>query len=555
MRRITLLMILVLLMIIVIISLVYYLNVEIVLTDSSNAYYVANDGSDSNDGFSPDTPWRTIGKVNSELKDGVVNQGDDIYFNRGDTFDDAQLQIRTGGNSTDPMMIGAYGSGAKPIFNRASGSLIYCNWAVDNVTFQSLNLTENTASFAINFDNGCSISDIHFWDMESYNTGSSLILRNCDGYKIENSTFFPNNSGKHGVCIGVGASNGIIRNCTMHDCKDGVNLHFGIVESNSVGDNHLIENVTVYNTGEEPFDIVGGTYCENVYIKNCEVYNGDHSVTVGHGQSNVMIDNLYIHDMDTANCLSITKTQDVTIRNCVFQNWTSGDNGIAKSGTGATDNIIIYNNDFVSNGNSDHIQINNANVDGFIVKNNIFYSTESTSPNLFLNLISPATLSNIDSNWSYNIWWRGDGGSGDDTWWIDADGTYDFTEWSNNAEVYNDIRTDPKLTDPANGDFTIGSDSPAIDAGDWLTTTNGGGTGTTITVHEANYFCDGFGLTSGDNIFIGDDADLEVIDVDWTAETITVNRSISWSDGESVSLSSYTGSGPDIGAYEFISGG
>ena len=75
---------------------IHYSNVEIVLADSTT-YYVANDGDNSNDGLSPSTPWRTIGKVNTELNGGVINQGDDIYFKRGDTFTDTGLSIKLGG--------------------------------------------------------------------------------------------------------------------------------------------------------------------------------------------------------------------------------------------------------------------------------------------------------------------------------------------------------------------------------------------------------------------------------------------------------------------------
>jgi len=64
-RRIALLMIFVFLMIIVFISLVHYLREEIVFTDSSNAYYVASNGDDSNNGTSPSNPWKTIAKVNT----------------------------------------------------------------------------------------------------------------------------------------------------------------------------------------------------------------------------------------------------------------------------------------------------------------------------------------------------------------------------------------------------------------------------------------------------------------------------------------------------------
>lgn len=46
-----------------------------------STYYVAADGLDTNDGLSPETPWKTIEKVNAAVK-----TSDTVKFRRGDTF-------------------------------------------------------------------------------------------------------------------------------------------------------------------------------------------------------------------------------------------------------------------------------------------------------------------------------------------------------------------------------------------------------------------------------------------------------------------------------------
>jgi hypothetical protein len=518
---------------------------SITSADSSNNFYVANDGSDSNDGLSPANPWKTIGKVNSELNGGVISIGDDIFFKRGDLFNDAQLGLRTGGTLSNPMVFGAYGTGNKPIFDYSSASVIYFNYnGVTNITLENLNITGGGTA-AINFD-GAATSNIKFINLESYNVGHSLALVNVDYYTIENCHFQPNNPYGHGLSIGTGSSNGIIRNVTCHNCKDGVNLHFGGTEDDSVGDNHWIENVTCYNTSEEGFDIVGGTYCDNVYLKNCEAYDNGQGIVVSNGQSNVVIDNCYVHDQPV-NGIVVSKCKNTIIRNTVVQNWSSSKNGIVKSSTDFTYNTVIYNNNIISDGCPDSIQLNNKNIDGFIVKNNIFYSTDYDN-GVYVNAGS-SNFTSINSNWTYNLWWRDDGLTG--YHWGDDDGALNWTKWNARAEVNNELRQDPLFVDDTS-DFSLQSGSPCIDAGGWLTTCNGGGTGNTVTVDEANYFFDGYGLTSGDNIFIGDDKDLEVKDVDYSAETITVNRSITWANGEDVSLSSYGSYAPDIGARESL---
>jgi hypothetical protein len=118
---------------------------------------------------------------------------------------------------------------------------------------------------------------------------------------------------------------------------------------------------------------------------------------------------------------------------------------------------------------------------------------------------------------------------------------------------HNNIKGNPGLTNPSGHDFTLQSDSPCIDAADWLTTTNGAGSGNNIKVHDAGYFCDGFGMINGDDITIGTD-DVTVTDVNYDTNIITVTPSITWANNDPVSLR-YNGYAPDIGAYEFVSSG
>ena len=63
-------------------------------------YYVANGGSDGNDGLTPDTPWATLAKVSeTELK-----SGDGVLFKRGDLFR-GKVITKSG------VTYGAYGEG------------------------------------------------------------------------------------------------------------------------------------------------------------------------------------------------------------------------------------------------------------------------------------------------------------------------------------------------------------------------------------------------------------------------------------------------------------
>lgn len=74
--------------------------------DGGTAYYVSANGNDANDGKSPETAWKTLDKVSN----AKYNDGDVVYFKRGDIFrlDDSALKLTNG------VSYSAYGEGEKP---------------------------------------------------------------------------------------------------------------------------------------------------------------------------------------------------------------------------------------------------------------------------------------------------------------------------------------------------------------------------------------------------------------------------------------------------------
>ncbi len=77
---------------------------------SGTKYYVSNSGSDSNDGKSPERPWKTLSKVNS--MSSSFKSGDGVFFKRGDMWRGEKLSVDVAG-----MTFSAYGTGSKPILN------------------------------------------------------------------------------------------------------------------------------------------------------------------------------------------------------------------------------------------------------------------------------------------------------------------------------------------------------------------------------------------------------------------------------------------------------
>jgi len=96
-------------------------------------------------------------------------------------------------------------------------------------------------------------------------------------------------------------------------------------------------------------------------------------------------------------------------------------------------------------------------------------------------------------------------------------------------------------------DFNLSAHSTAIDAGRPLTTTTGSGDGVAVQVKDARFFCAGYGVTDGDLVVIGKNTPVRIRSVNYMANTLRLDKPLSWHTGDSVSLP-YNGTAPDIGA-------
>jgi len=137
-------------------------------------------------------------------------------------------------------------------------------------------------------------------------------------------------------------------------------------------------------------------------------------------------------------------------------------------------------------------------------------------------------------------------------WWGDKPGDDYYTlaeiESAYPSTYNNNIEVNPQFVDAPGDDFHLQETSPCIDAGGPLTTTLTAYSGTVVPVHDALYFTNGYGLVDPDVIRIGNER-VTVVSVDYDANLITIDRSISWDAGAPVYLD-YNGSAPDMGAYE-----
>lgn len=107
---------------------------------AASTYYVSSvHGSDSNNGLSPDTAFRTINKVNGL----ALNPGDRVLFACGETWRVQPLTIQHSGSSGSPITFDSYPAdcpdkpvllGTRPVsgWTRYSGNIYYANLTAGN---------------------------------------------------------------------------------------------------------------------------------------------------------------------------------------------------------------------------------------------------------------------------------------------------------------------------------------------------------------------------------------------------------------------------------------
>lgn len=131
--------------------------------------------------------------------------------------------------------------------------------------------------------------------------------------------------------------------------------------------------------------------------------------------------------------------------------------------------------------------------------------------------------------------------------------TYRAGREMSEPNVLNNVN--PLLVDPNNNDYHFKKNSPCIGTGGNLTkTVNSGTNQNIIKVEEAGFFHDGWEMTRGDEIRIGDNNPVIITNIDYAANTITVDCDMSWKANDKVYLT-YNGRSPNRGPYNYKSNG
>lgn len=321
----------------------------------------------------------------------------------------------------------------------------------------------------------------------------------------------------------------------------------------------VIRNNIICDSGENAVDLKGGAF---VVIEGNIMYgvigNNNGGLEPGVGDVRYPGAHSIMHG-------SNANSRDVIIRGNVIYD---GNGGILpESGYKIYNNVVVANNRDYTGPNSDWVTASKPaftgisawnGLDNVDIKNNILGGHFSAD-------IAVGT-SPVDLDIDHNLYFN-EGDAKLVAYTAKGDWTLlDFAAWQaflaatpgvTGADAHA-IEADPRFVDvppnpvgtPDQFDFHVQPDSPCIDAGAFLTTTRTAGSGTSIEVHDAAYFSDGYGIAEGDLIQLDGQAQTaRITSVDRDADIIAVDTALTWSAGLGVALP-YQGSAPDIGAFE-----
>ncbi|HET6427737.1 MAG TPA: tandem-95 repeat protein, partial [Phycisphaerae bacterium] len=509
------------------------------------------DDVDASDGYAGtiDHPFATLAKAAA-----TALIGDTVYI-RGGTYTNQRLAPAHSGGPGRTITFAAYGD--------------------EEVTITGASLDP---AIEISGRSYIAIRGIHVVDVYQW-----LWARDSH-YNIIEGCLFDHTNGagsKSGLFFQAATYNQVLNNEILNCASDSLALHNA--------DRNLIEGNTFIDAGHTLWTIKGGdfnvlrdNYFYNSIQKIGEVYDPwgagfDHELyELDATKHNLITDNVFAYTASSGNSSPYAGIQY------------AGQDGIVRRNrfydtVGPGLDLTAY---------SDEAMYNTGNR----IYNNVFYGTDFagvsvTSANytiadniLINNILSGSEFVANDTRWS---WYTGtlagkpvqfmtgrqdgftfvnnnlDAGAGDEAYLI----TYGVRTsssnpaaqtvawWEANApSLFADNTTwDPGFVDAVGHDFHLTGDSAMIDTGAFLTTAVGTGSGTLLAVGDASWFYDGYGMAGeeGDLIRLsGGSETARVVGIDYEANVLTLDRSLSWTAGEGVSLA-YTGAAPDLGAYEY----
>ncbi len=273
----------------------------------ATTYYVSSSsGNDYNSGTSSSSPWQSLSKVNSYYN---FQPGDNILFKRGDSFY-GNISINNSGNAGNPITLGAYGAGAKPVI---TGFTWVSSWTnVGGNIWESTNPVSNLSTVNVVVINGVNTPigrypNNGYYSFQSHGGSYSITSNSLNG-----STNWT------GAKVVIRANRWTLVKQTITSQSGGTlyysngttdpidNFGFFIEDDPRTLD---AQGEWYYNPNTRKIDIYSSGQPNNVAISTVE------TIISSNHQNNITIDNLDIRGANTT-AISIGNCQNPKITNC-----------------------------------------------------------------------------------------------------------------------------------------------------------------------------------------------------------------------------------------------
>ena len=529
-------------------------------------YYVSPDGNDSNAG-TLSNPWKTISKANQ-----VLRPGDTVQL-RGGNYDGQAIKPSQSGSSESQRITYMAYPGEQPVIRRVQAGLVLSGKeyiTVDGIDMDGEFYRGPTHSSwpgvnagSSNIENFAKISN------SQYNVIRNVTWRYAHGWagleisggshhnKFLDSTFDFVGTYDNGLGDDKGDTLQVVRG--SHNLVQGCTFRHGGHSSLVIEQGHY--NVVRENYFDGDFsDVEGaGAGARTVELKG----EGPTNDTSGYNlfEYNVLVNTKTPSDTSSAPAMKVNGIGQIVRRNFIYNNHSNAI--ITANGDGGSNGYVgnnhIYHNVMYNNGRAAWALFfnssNGVTNDNNVCMNNIMYEnrTNTTSSSNDAEIIySNSGLLGRGNRTTNNFMMKSNSGDSKVFTVEDKNNSLSWYENTYPQEFSNNMQQNPDFASAqlrSVVDFKLSPSSPAIDAGAYLTATTSSGSGQTIPVQDANFFTDGFGVIPGDIVKIGTGNVAQVLAADYVNQTITVDKSISWSRGDQVSLN-FNGAAPDVGAYE-----
>lgn len=242
----------------------------------ATVYYVDSiSGDDGDDGTTINSAWQTFEAIHNKIYGAeAFIAGDSILFKRGQSWQGNRLAIEEiHGTASSPIIFGAYGAGAKPVFNLIVPQNLSWEHQSDNIWkasnppgYHPERLLKNGVEI-LRANNSGELGSTFLWLYEVTDSSNELYLYSLDDpgdATIEYNAVNPNNSNASLSPIIISDSSHIlIENLDIQGGWTGIHIAEGV-------NNIRIYNLQIGKYSSNGINIYSG---ENIVIDNCDFNN------------------------------------------------------------------------------------------------------------------------------------------------------------------------------------------------------------------------------------------------------------------------------------------